>query len=567
MVIQAIVDIPVLCAAHGIRQAVICPGSRSAAITIAFARYPEITTYVIPDERSAGFIALGLAQSSRLPVVVVCTSGTAVANLYPAVIEAFYQEVPLLIITADRPPELIGQQDGQAIIQDNLYANHIRGYFQFPVAPSTKSEITFAHRLVNEAILCANNSVKGPVHLNVPIREPFYPLPDEKLNFSGDLKIIRTIVPPIQVATEYVESLIREIKSYQRIMVLVGQQIADTTLIHTLERFRQLTQCVVVGELFSNLHTSSQFITNHEVILADQDSSSALKPDLLISFGGSVISKSLKNFLRNNSPKSHWHIGENPDVVDTFQSLTQKIKMPPLTFLQSITDGWNKEYNVNDLYSKLWQKRSQSAEAMVGNFLTGSYQSEFIAVSRVIEKLPKGSSLHLANSMSVRYACYVGLKVNTSVWSNRGTSGIDGCTSTAVGHAINTPNLHILITGDMAFFYDRNGLWHQHLPSNLRIVVLNNHGGGIFRLIDGPGKLPELETYFETNQPQRAENTARDFGMRYYFTDDLKQLDGLLNSFLSQDGGAAILEIETNPIANEAVFTQFKQRIRQHWKK
>ena len=188
-------------------------------------------------------------------------------------------------------------------------------------------------------------------------------------------------------------------------------------------------------------------------------------------------------------------------------------------------------------------------------------------MARIMKALPDGCALHLANSMPVRYAGYVGLKKKIAVWSNRGTSGIDGCTSTAVGHALNASNLHVLITGDMAFFYDRNGLWHQHVPPNLRIIVLNNHGGGIFRLIDGPGKLPELNTYFEAHQALKADNTARDFGMAYYFANGLDKLDEQLNNFFNMDNGASIIEIETNPSDNEAIFTQFKHRINQLWKK
>jgi len=566
MVIQPIGDIPEICAAHGIRQAVICPGSRSGLITIAFARHTAISTYVIPDERSAGFIALGLAQSSQQTVAVICTSGTAAANLYPAVIEAYYQEVPLLIITADRPPELIGQQDGQTIRQYNLFTNHILGFYQFPTSFCTDQEISHATRLVNEAILCANGRVKGPAHLNVPVREPFYPSPDEKLTYSQDLKIIGATVPPMQIAAEYIESLTGELKSHQRIMILVGQQLADTALTNSLKHIREMTHCVVVGELFSNINATPGFIINHDVVLADQESSIELRPELLISCGGSIISKNLKNFLRKNPPLTHWHIGEKPEVVDTYQTLTQKVLASPAEFFQSIANSLKPDDKTKSDYWQQWHLKSQAARELVDDFFAECHEGEFAAVSRIMRKLPDGSSLHLANSMPVRYAGYVGLKQNISVWANRGTSGIDGCTSTALGHALNTPNLHVLITGDMAFFYDRNGLWHQHLPANLRIVVLNNHGGGIFRLIDGPGKLPELNTYFETKQSLKAENTARDFGMKYYFADDLNKLDDQLNAFLLPDGGAAILEIETDPSVNEAIFTQFKKRIKQLWK-
>ncbi len=192
MIIQPIVNIAEICAKHGIEQVVICPGSRNAPITLAFARHQKIKTFVIPDERSAGFIALGLAQSSNNLVAIVCTSGTAVANLYPAIIEAFYQQVPLLILTADRPPEWIDQQDGQAIRQQNIFKNHVLGSYQFSDSFDHEDAVWHAEKMVSEAILKATSFSKGPIHINIPIREPFYPTADEKFHYSEKLKIIKS---------------------------------------------------------------------------------------------------------------------------------------------------------------------------------------------------------------------------------------------------------------------------------------------------------------------------------------------------------------------------------------
>ncbi len=564
MVIQPIVDIPAICAAHGIRQAVICPGSRSALITIAFARHPDIETFVIPDERAACFVALGLAQSSRQLVAIICTSGTAAANLYPAIIEAFYQEVPLLVITADRPPELIGQHDGQTINQHNIYANHIRGYYQFPSSFSTKHEADHATRLVNEAILTATDNVKGPVHLNVPVREPFYPLKDEKLYFSHELKIIRRSDPQFTISPDEIHSMLGEFVASKKIMILAGQHRPDVALAEMLRLIRAKCHCVIVGELFSNL--GNEAITNHDVVLAGE--TAALRPDLLISFGHSVLSKNLKNFIRRNPLKAHWHVGINPTVIDTYQSLTRKIVIKPEVFFRLMGEQLPVLGDERKEYLNAWLSRSKAAAGFLDAFLMKNDEGEFGAVAQVMKHIPTGSSLHLANSMPVRYATYAGLEQNRdiAVWANRGTSGIDGCTSTAVGHAINAQNLHVLLTGDMAFFYDRNALWHKHLPANLRIVVLNNHGGGIFRLIDGPGQLPELEDYFETHQPLTAENTARDFHMAYFSARGGEDLRRPLADFFASNTGAAILEIESDAKSNEAIFRKFRQGIMQLWK-
>ncbi len=202
MSIQAIINIAEICARHGVKQAVICPGSRNAPIILAFARHPKIKTFVIPDERSAGFIALGMAQSSDNLVVIVCTSGTASANLYPAIMEAFYQQVSLLILTADRPPEWIDQQDGQTIRQQNIYQNQVLGSYQFPVSFDHEDAVWHAEKMVSEAIIKATGFSKGPIHINIPIREPFYPTAEEKFHYSEKLKIIKSSNPQWQLSEQ-----------------------------------------------------------------------------------------------------------------------------------------------------------------------------------------------------------------------------------------------------------------------------------------------------------------------------------------------------------------------------
>jgi 2-succinyl-5-enolpyruvyl-6-hydroxy-3-cyclohexene-1-carboxylate synthase len=559
MIIQSIIDIAEVCSRHNISQAVIAPGSRSAALTLAFARHPNIKTYVIPDERSAGYVALGLAQSSRHTVAVICTSGTAAANLYPSIIEAYYQEVPLLVLTADRPPEWIDQQDGQTVRQEKLYHNHILGSYQFPVSLDHKDAIWHAHRIINEAILKTKGFVSGPVHINVPIREPFYPTDEEEFNFSSEIKIIDQVYTDSSLNEDQVFAFVKEISSFEKVLILVGQGHWSEEFLKLLAGFQERFSWTVIGDIISNIHPLTSAIDKHDLILMDREIQKDLAPEIIISIGQSILSKGLKGFLRRFKPKAHWHIGSNPEIKDTFQSLTKIIKVQPEIFFIALNHVAVVE-NRSIEFSEKWNRFQIKTKSEFENFMDQIQEGEFAAVKKVLEFLPAKCDLHLANSMPVRYASYIGLKSKNDVrvWSNRGTSGIDGCLSTVIGHALNKDRLQVLVIGDLAFFYDRNALWHPHVPENLRIILLNNHGGGIFRLIDGPRQQPELAEYFETKQTLNAENTAKDFNLAYFSMNDLSDLSKVLSEFFLKETGKAILEIETEPKMNEEIFMAFK---------
>lgn len=567
MIIQPIVNIAEICVQHKIEQAVICPGSRSAALTLAFARHPKIETFVIPDERSAGFIALGLSQSSSKPVVIVCTSGTAAANLYPSIIEAYYQKVPLLILTADRPPEWVDQQDGQTIRQQNIFQNHVLASYQFPVSFDHDEAIWHSEKMISEAIIKTSGSTSGPVHVNVPIREPFYPSTEENYHFSDNIKIIKSPNPEIEPSEKWANKLIKELHNYDKILVVVGQTRISEKFKYCLNQIQKKSKWVMVGDITSNISSLDHSITKHDIILEDIEDYKNLKPDLLITFGQGVLSKSLKTFIRKNPPAEHWNVGINEEVIDPFKTLSKKVRLNAEMFFSIVSESSFDLSETQSHYFNHWYEKDSQSTVFLDEFLWKDTLSEFHVVNEILKKLPNQSTLHLSNSMPVRYANYLGIenKKEIQIWANRGTSGIDGCTSTAVGHAIAGKSIHTLISGDLAFFYDRNGLWHSHLPSNLRVVVLNNHGGGIFRQINGPKQLKELEEFFETNQKLTAANTARDFGMKYFKVKTIEAMPGFLEQFFDEKGGASILEIETDPKINQQIFEDFKQKSVQLW--
>ncbi|MFD1874985.1 2-succinyl-5-enolpyruvyl-6-hydroxy-3-cyclohexene-1-carboxylic-acid synthase [Hymenobacter bucti] len=577
--LQAVFNIAEICAQHGITDVILSPGSRSAPLTLAFARHPAYRgrLRVVPDERAAAFIGLGIAQATRRTVVLVCTSGTAGLNYAPAVAEAFFQQLPLLVLTADRPPEWIDQLDGQTIRQRDLYGAHAKGTFDFPADTSHADAKWHAERLINEAINLTQTFPAGPVQVNVPLREPFYPKPDEEMGYEQAVKIIRddhsnTILPPAEIL-----DLRRQLRDAGRVLVVAGQMPENPTLTAALYEFAEARQVPVVADTIVNLGDVPA-VRRHDVFLASlsKEDKLALRPDLLITFGQSLISKALKLFLRDAAPAQHWHLQPAGEVADTFRSLTRIIRVQPAVFFQQLanfdTKDYNRDVNSNPIGATAstltWQQADAAATQFLGSFFATENQpfNEFAAMRQALAALPDGAALHLANSMAVRYANILGLPEGRQidVFANRGTSGIDGCNSTAVGAALAQPARPVvLLTGDVAFFYDRNAFWHNYPTPNLRVVLFNNHGGGIFRLIDGPRQQPELDEFFETHQALTAENLCRDFQLRYLPVSSFEELAAALPVFFAAESGAAVLEIFTDSKTNAAFFEDYRKAVKQ----
>jgi len=605
--IQAVFNIAEICARHGITEVVLSPGSRSAPLTLAFARHPAYQgkLRVVPDERAAAFIGLGLAQATRRPVVLVCTSGTAGLNYAPAVAEAFFQQIPLLVLTADRPPEWIDQLDGQTIRQRNLYGAHAKGTFDFPVDTTHPDAKWHAELLISEAINLSLAGPAGPVHVNVPLREPFYPLAGEAMGYEETVKIIRedhanTILPPAEIL-----DLRRRLGEAGRVLVVAGQQPEDPTLTAALYEFAAARHVPVVADTIANLGDVPA-VRHHDIFLAGlpKAQKTDLRPDLLITFGQSLISKSLKLYLRDAAPAQHWHLQPAGEVADTFRQLTRIIRVQPAVFFQQLAVSEPKEHRAvapspvsfmslreaqrvteeanagaalpADSNSTIdspadtltWPQAEAASLGFLQQFFAAEGQpfNEFAAMRRALASLPENTALHLANSMAVRYANILGLPAGrqVEVFANRGTSGIDGCTSTAVGAALAQPARPVvLLTGDVAFFYDRNAFWHNYPTPNLRVVLFNNHGGGIFRLIDGPRQQPELAEFFETTQVLSAENLCRDFDLPYLPVWSFAELEAALPVFFAAESGAAVLEIFTDSETNAAFFEQYRTAVKQ----
>jgi 2-succinyl-5-enolpyruvyl-6-hydroxy-3-cyclohexene-1-carboxylate synthase len=570
---QPIYDIAALCAKKGITDAVLCPGSRCAPLTLAFTRHPHINCKTFSDERSAGFIAMGIAQQKRKPVTVICTSGTAVYNLAPAVAEAFFSETPLIILSADRPSEWIAQHDGQTIFQSEIFGKHVKKYYQLPQDYDHVDSQWAINRMINEAINLSRQEPKGPVHINCPFREPLYPEKTDQTGYSENIRVIDELTPEYPLTESQKNTIKQSFSKYHRILVVAGQQEYNAGLLSAIDNFRNKHTIPVISDIISNVQVMDHVIRHADLFLgqATDEVKQTLHPDLLITFGQSLISKNVKLFLRKYHPNTHWHIQASGGVSDPFKHVTEIFRCNPSRFFDYLNElkneaAFDTQKQIN--YSKLWEIEDRRAERSYAAYFKEPGWTELFVVNEFLKALPDNCDLHLANSMSVRYANFFGItaeKKGIKVFSNRGTSGIDGCTSTSIGHLFASGRPTFLITGDVAFFYDRNAFWHNYPLDKLRILLLNNHGGLIFNMIDGPASLPESPEYFVTRQKLSAKPLCDEFGIDHLKLDHPRKLKNVFKDFFEMDDRAKILELETDVSSNKIAFDELKQKIKQSY--
>lgn len=507
------------------RQAVVSPGSRNAPILFSLNKYKNCTSVI--DERSAAFIALGMAKELNEPVILSCTSGTAALNYYPAIAEAFFARVPLIILTADRPKDKVGQWDGQAIFQENLYKNHCR--WSRNVCNLQEDE---AAELSQQIIDYLSSGIWGPIHINFHIDEPFY----NKLD-NGVSEARNTISKnsPTQ------EIFKQEIDLSGNLLFFNGMKSQDQVL------FDPFTAVVLNDITSSAKEKDTPWDAFLYSAMRNEQNLDQLRCDVLISSGTTTLSKGLKQFLKAYPPKRHYHISRFKEVGKMFG--TNPIVVHPNQWLES-----NFKVGSQEDYQTIWNDRIGLFEQNITKLNWEDF-NEFSASKVILQELTDGK-LQVSNSMPIRYVSYLG--TNLQVHANRGTSGIDGCTSTALGAALaNEDETHFLITGDIAFLYDINAFLGIEVPKNLKLIILNNGGGGIFELIDGPEQMKEAIKFQTTNHKKNAKHLAAHYGLAYESVagfSDLKK--GLLN--LKKSDTCSILEIFTDREKNKSFYSTFK---------
>lgn len=531
----------------GLVEIVVSPGSRSAPISLALARQSSFRIQTVLDERAAAYIALGKALQSSKPVALVCTSGTALLNFAPAVAEAFYQKIPLLVLSADRPQAWIDQGDGQSIHQNGVLQQHVLANMQLPESLHHADDQWFLLRSISE--LWAKAVSGGPVHLNIPLREPLYALPapidpktvDLILNYQN------------QPTTPLPEALRNDWQNAKSIGLLPGFQSADAAIKTLVQDFAADERVVIFSEALSN--TPGHFTQIDG--LAEQKE--VAWPDLIIVWGGAPLSKKLKQQLRAQKNSKFWRIDPHGQSLDVFQQLAKLWVADPAWALKQL--------------AALPPQKSPYRKAMLS--LSGQIEqklqalwpllpfSDLSVTRQLLNKLPAELQLHLSNSMAVRYMQYVmgDLAAFTSVHANRGTSGIDGCTSTALGMASGSDLPVVLISGELSFVYDLNAFSIEEIPDNLKIVVLHNGGGDIFRQINGPKTQPEREWLFATPRNVDVEALAKAWGLALFSTDNALSLPTEIDRWWSAKQ-AAVLVVYTKEEANQAAVNQFYQSIR-----
>lgn len=532
--------------AYGMQEAVLSPGSRNAPLIIALERSGFFKTYVVVDERAAAFAALGLSKASVRPVGLVCTSGSALLNYAPACAEAYYSGVPLIVMSADRPEAWIGQNDSQTIRQPGALDAVVCGSIDISENMWASSDgPRWTNRRLNDLLSIATGNQSGPVHINFRFTEPLC------RNISEDTRDIRG--KKIEVVNAETFELPSEIRgqwlSAERVLIVVGSGDPGDNVRRNLEDL-SANGCVVLAEPASNAGLSAYI--RPDACLHIAGNRGEFIPDLLIYTGGAPVSRRLKEWLRQNQHKFIcWRIGAEQDAIDTFGGLSARFNMPAKVFFKTLCSELRER---NNEYARIWTALKAEAENFCLESRRTAEWSDFKAMSMLLEKMPSETHLQLGNGTAIRLAQFCLTEGRAaSVHCNRGVSGIDGCTSTAMGFAADgRPTL--FISGDMSAAYDIGALALGIAGGNFRMAVLNNGGGGIFRAISSTSSLPELERNFAAPPRLPLNQQAPAYGFRYLEAADTEELRQILPDFYAESDIPTILNIITPADTSAHIF-------------
>jgi 2-succinyl-5-enolpyruvyl-6-hydroxy-3-cyclohexene-1-carboxylate synthase len=523
---------------YDIDHIVFSPGNRNTPISHSLENDDFFATYMIPDERSAAFFALGLIQKLNKPVAISCTSGSAMMNYGPALSEACCQNLPLLLITADLPSRLLGQAEAQMIPQFGTFDNLLKKSVHVPEVNNDDDE-WLANRLINEALLELDHHYPGPVQINIEFFGDLY-------NFNvAQLPSCRKINRISLLSDNWEQKYSQELCSAKKIMIILGQKIFYTDQEKKLlSDFIARFNCVVITDYLSNFH--HEYAMQHMIPLFRHISHLATHeyvPDIIISMGGNyTFHWTVKSFFAKLNPKKHWHITPKGDLVDKFKCLTDVFEMPLELFLDKLLSASPIKLEENATFAKHWKELSDTYKEPVAPF------SDLYVVGEFLRQIPKKSSLHIANSSSVRLAQFFDIDESIHIFCNRGVDGIDGCVSTAVGYAAAHDDLTFLLIGDLAFFYDNNGLWNNYKKANIRILLNNNHGAGLFVQSFG---FPVSE-FIGAKHDNSARWNAQSSGFIYLSAGNQEEFKQQLSLFVQKQSDKPILLEVFSPIDEDA---------------
>ena len=536
------------CETHKIETVIVSPGSRNAPLIIGFHNNPKIEALSIVDERSAAFFALGIAQQTQKPVALVCTSGSALLNYYPAIAEAYFSNIPLIVLSADRPKHLLNIGDGQTINQKNVFKNHILMSANLEEGKSLQN-----FNIVNKTIKKAIDK-NGPVHINIPFDEPLYETTSKAIKFTELEKVVKiSLLDEEPLDVDELDVFAKRWNASKKKMVLIGvnfpSEMIQTQINHLLED----DSVLVLTETTSNIY-HTKIINGIDKLIATltKKEKEELRPDILLTFGGMVVSKKIKQYLREFKPKDHWHVDKKM-TLNTYHCLSHHFKVSAELFFSQFF--FLSKVNKSTYQSKFLHVKKK-IEIKHNEFLEKIEFSDLKVYDNIIKSIPKNYNLQLANSSVVRYSQLFNLDNTLNVFCNRGTSGIDGSTSTAVGFAHSSNRKTLFITGDISFYYDSNAFFNKYLKKDFRVIIINNSGGGIFRFIPGPQTTNALE-YFETTHDLNAKNICQMHGLTYLSVDDLDDLSKKLDKFYNKSTKAKVLEIFTPKYINDKILKEY----------
>ncbi len=527
------------CLSYRVKRVVISPGSRNAPLIIEFNAYDSIQKYSIVDERSAAFFALGMAQKTQEPVALVCSSGSALLNYYPAIAEAYYSSIPLVVISADRPKELIDIGDGQTIRQEYVYQNHIHYSANLSIADLDEN-----YRKLKDLFSVIHKN-KGPVHINVPFDEPLYNTVNSTSVDTDNWTLPtlkNSLLDEVPLEVDALQKYAEIWNKATRKMVLLGVSQPDAMLQTQLEHLIKDPSVIVLTENTSNVQ-HPQFINRiDQVIFPFTDAVfEAYKPDVLLTFGSMVVSKKIKQLLRKNQPKEHWHI-DAVRAMDTYHCLTKHFEISPTLFFSQF---FFLSQPVQSSYQKKWLELKALRIARHDYFMTQAPFTDLKVFYWIHQYIPDVIHIQFSNSSTIRYAQLSNWNKSLKIACNRGTSGIDGSVSTAIGAASVSKTPTLLVTGDLSFFYDSNALWNAYMPAHFRIILINNGGGGIFSFLPGPGTTDYLN-FFDTPHHLKAENLCAMHQVNYYNAKNEMDFKTQLNHFFEPSSRPKLLEVCTS---------------------
>lgn len=549
----------------GVKDVVCSPGSRNAPMLIAAAAREDLRKHVVVDERCAAFMALGIAMVSRNPVALVCTSGTALLNYAPAVAEAFYQGVPLIVLSADRPKQWIDQDDSQTLRQFEALSNFVKKSYELPAWGDDDPELQwYANRIANDAMIEAASRRKGPVHINICLGDPL----GKKCPGSGrPERVVEMYVSDGMLNREVERSLALELID-KRVMLVAGFMPPGNQMQRSVADFSSLPNVAVMAETLSNLHLPDMSHSVDSVLTAyPEEDLDRLSPDIVISIGGSLVSRKLKEYLRRNKDRcSHWAVGWSHTTSDCFMSLNKRIEVEPSRFLRHMSGCVKSAIrkgkgSVCPDYSGEWKEARERALEVKERFVAEAPWSELRAFCIILRAIPRSANLFLSNGTAVRYAQILDYVLPHGSYCNRGVSGIDGSCSTAIGGAVAYKGTTVLITGDLSMAYDLGSLALPEVPSGMKVIVIDNSGGGIFRFIPTTSALEEREDYFCVPPVLPLRNLAEGYGWGYVEAHDEKGVREGMATLLSFEG-KCIMRVVCDGMESAAILKSYmKERV------